>query len=183
MKWAIAVAFCALGLCPLPAQESTRLDGAGGRLQNVGSGDERANGRALTADDRQSLIVAALDHRSHSRFKHDCSHLVHAIYDQAGFPYSYAPSSEIYAGIEGFQRVKRPQAGDLVVWRGHVGIVIKPSQHVFFSYLRSGPGIDDYQAEYWKSRGRPRFYRYIKGLCEGCDSRVNSSRQLLNIKK
>jgi cell wall-associated NlpC family hydrolase len=183
LKWAIAVALCTLGLCPLRAQESTPLDGANSRLQNVSSDDERASGRALTADDRQSLIAAALDRTSHLRFKRDCSHLVHAIYERAGFPYGYAPSSEIYAGIEEFEPVKRPQAGDLVVWRGHVGIVIKPSQHVFFSYLRSGPGIDDYQAEYWKSRGRPRFYRYIKGLCEGCDSRVNSSRQLLKIKK
>jgi hypothetical protein len=28
--------------------------------------------------------------------------------------------------------------------------------------LRTGPGIDDYRSRYWKSRGEPRFYRYIK---------------------
>jgi hypothetical protein len=59
--------------------------------------------------------------------------------------------------------VTRPQAGDLVVWRGHAGIVVDPVQHVFFSAMRSGLGIDTYDAPYWKERGRVRFYRYIKG--------------------
>jgi len=49
-----------------------------------------------------------------------------------------------------------------VVWRGHVGIVVRPSRHAFFSYLREGPGVDDYQAPYWLSRGPARFYRYLK---------------------
>lgn len=116
----------------------------------------------LTADERLSLLGAAIDTRLRQDAEPDCSHLVHAIYQAAGFPYSYAPSSDIYAGIENFQRIKVPLPGDLVVWRGHVGIVIEPSQHIFFSYLSSGPGTDDYEAAYWKQRGRPRFYRYIK---------------------
>ena len=87
---------------------------------------------------------------------------MHAIYGRAGFPYSYAPSSDLYAGTHEFQRVSHPQAGDLVVWRGHAGIVVNPAQHVFFSALRSGFGTDAYNAPYWKQRGRVRFYRYIK---------------------
>ena len=79
--------------------------------------------------------------------------LVHPIYERAAFSYPYAPSADLYAGVEAFQRVKVPQPGDLVVWRGHAGIVIKPSQHIFFSFMRSGPGIDDYEASYWKSQG------------------------------
>ena len=118
-------------------------------------------GRSLTSDDRLSLIAAALDARSRNSDT-DCSHLVHAIYDEAGFTYSYAPSADLYAGVEGFQRVKNPEPGDLVVWRGHVGIVIKPSRHIFFSVLSSGPGTDDYTTPYWKHRGKPRFYRYVK---------------------
>ena len=117
--------------------------------------------RPLTDDDRLSLIAAALDTRVRSD-ESDCSHLVHAIYEEAGFTYSYAPSSELYAGVEDFQRVKKPEPGDLVVWRGHVGIVIKPSQHVFFSFLSNGPGVDDYTSSYWKHRGKPRFYRYVR---------------------
>jgi len=136
--------------------------------------------RDLTQDDRLSLIAAALDARVRDS-ESDCSHLVHAIYDSAGFPYAYAPSSDLYAGVEGFQRVKQPEPGDLIVWRGHTGIVIKPSQHIFFSFMTSGPGIDDYQARYWRQRGRPRFYRYVKGSCADCDS--PRSRRLLKIKR
>jgi NlpC/P60 family protein len=127
----------------------------------ISEGHATGHSHPLTDDDRLSLIAAALDARVR-RDEPDCSHLVHAIYEQAGFDYAYAPSSDLYAGTEDFQRVKKPEPGDLVVWRGHVGIVIKPSQHVFFSFLSDGPGIDDYTSSYWKHRGKPRFYRYIK---------------------
>lgn len=116
----------------------------------------------LTSDDRLSLLAAALDEHVEREAEPDCSHLVHEIYEAAGFPYDYAPSSDLYAGVENFQRVKSPLPGDLIVWRGHVGMVIKPSRHIFFSYLSSGPGTDDYLTSYWKHRGQPRFYRYIK---------------------
>jgi cell wall-associated NlpC family hydrolase len=153
-------------------------------LHNVGENQGRDTNRVLDQNDRLSLIAAALDARVRRNSEPDCSHLVHAIYERAGFPYAYAPSSELYSGVERFQRVKLPEPGDLVVWRGHAGIVIKPSQHIFFSFMRSGPGIDDYQAPYWKSRGRPRFYRYVKNdSCAGCDSVRLPPRQLVKIKK
>ncbi|HEY7354156.1 MAG TPA: NlpC/P60 family protein [Terriglobales bacterium] len=117
---------------------------------------------SLSRNDRRLLLSTALDIQTEQSSRTDCSHLVHDIYEDAGFPYAYAPSSDIYQGIEGFQRVKSPQPGDLVVWRGHVGIVIKPSRHTFFSFLSSGPGTDDYQSAYWKHRGQARFYRYLK---------------------
>ncbi len=123
--------------------------------------DDITRARTLTDDDRLSLLAAAMDARVRSD-EADCSHLVHAIYEQAGFTYSYAPSSDLYGGVDGFKRVNKPEPGDLVVWRGHVGIVIKPSEHIFFSVLSSGPGIDDYTSPYWKHRGKPRFYRYVK---------------------
>lgn len=118
--------------------------------------------RTLTPDDGLSVIAAALDSRVRLHSESDCSHLVHAIYDRAGFPYSYASSSSLYVGTNDFQRVVHAQPGDLVVWRGHVGIVVNPAQHAFFSTLGSGPGIDIYDAPYWKPRGQLRFYRYIK---------------------
>ncbi len=118
--------------------------------------------RTLTPDDGLAVIAAALDSRIHLDPEPDCSHLVHAIYRRAGFPYSYAPSSDLYVGTKEFQRVIHPQAGDLVVWQGHAGIVVNPAHHVFFSALRSGLGTDSYDAPYWKERGRIRFYRYIK---------------------
>ena len=116
----------------------------------------------LTPDDGLSVIASALDSHSRQRSERDCSHLVHGIYDRAGFPYSYVSSSSLYAGTKEFQRVSHAQPGDLVVWQGHVGIAVNPARHEFFSTLSSGPGIDTYDAPYWKQRGRLRFYRYIK---------------------
>jgi cell wall-associated NlpC family hydrolase len=116
----------------------------------------------LTPDDGLSVIVAALDSHFHPAGQRDCSHLVHAIYDRAGFSYPYASSSDLYVGNDHFKRVTHPQPGDLVVWSGHVGIVVNPARRAFFSTLGDGPGIDHYDAQYWRQRGPARFYRYLK---------------------
>jgi hypothetical protein len=108
-----------------------------------------------------TIIGAALESR-HTDVNADCSNLVHEIYQRAGFTYSYANSTELYHGIKEFRRVLHPQPGDLVVWRGHVGIVISPTQHSFFSAMRSGRGVEFYDSAYWQGRGQPRFYRYLK---------------------
>jgi cell wall-associated NlpC family hydrolase len=118
--------------------------------------------QALTKDDRSSVVAVALHSRRARHAGRDCSHLVHSIYQRAGFPYPYADSEDLYDGAQGFQRVAHPEAADLVVWHGHVGIVIRPTQHQFFSLLSTGPGVDDYRSHYWKTRGQPRFYRYVK---------------------
>jgi cell wall-associated NlpC family hydrolase len=124
----------------------------------------------LSKNEGKAVVAVALDSRRYANS--DCSHLVHAIFEQAGFPYQYADSSSIYSGGSEFRRVSRPRPGDLVVWPGHVGIVINPSQHSFFSALRSGAGIDSYNAPYWKERGRARFYRYVK-LVQESDHATN----------
>jgi cell wall-associated NlpC family hydrolase len=116
----------------------------------------------ISKDDGLSLIAAAHDARTHANRQPDCSHLVHAIYLQAGFPYAYASSSDLYDGTDDFRRVKHPQPGDLVVWPGHVGIVVNPAKHTFFSRLSNGPVVDAYDSQYWKQRGQARFYRYVK---------------------
>lgn len=120
--------------------------------------------RLLTTSEGLSVIAAALESRVPKPAVPDCSHLVHAIYERAGFAYEYASSSDLYAGADEFRRVYHPQPGDLVVWPGHVGIVVNPTQHVFFSALRSGRGIESYDAPYWKGRGHARYYRYVKPL-------------------
>jgi cell wall-associated NlpC family hydrolase len=137
------------------------------------SGADEARGRkserTLSSKDRRAVIASALHSKAPRYAERDCSHLVHAVYQRAGLPYAYAPSDDLYDGVQGFQRVSRPQPADLVVWRGHVGIVIRPSRHAFFSVLHAGPGIDDYQNGYWRGRGQPRFYRYLKNTaCAGC---------------
>jgi cell wall-associated NlpC family hydrolase len=116
----------------------------------------------LTADDGLAVIAAALETRPRLSSETDCSHLVHRIYERAGFIYSYKSSAELYAGAPDFRHILHPRPGDLVVWPGHVGIVVSPAQHAFYSALRTGRGIDSYDAPYWKGRGRARFYRYVK---------------------
>jgi hypothetical protein len=121
----------------------------------------RTTSGQMSSDDRLLVMSAALG-RQGSRFKPDCSHLVHEIYSRAGFPYSYSSSSDLYSGINEFQRVTTPQVADLIVWPGHVGIIVSPTQHSFYSSLRSGVGVDFYDSSYWRGRGKPRFYRYVK---------------------
>ncbi len=113
----------------------------------------RTEGRKILA------TIPTVDAESESET--DCSHLVHDVYEQAGFPYDYVSSPELYIGSTNFTRVRTPQAGDLVVWRGHVGIVIDPKEHSFFSSVRSGPDTQFYDSPYWRSRGSARFFRYM----------------------
>lgn len=144
-----------------PVLLRTAMDGAGGR--------GRKKVQTLSSAERRAVIASALHSKTPRTAERDCSHLVHAVYRRAGFPYAYATSDDLYDGVEGFQRVSRPKPGDLVVWQGHVGIVIRPSQHAFFSFLHAGPGINDYKNRYWIGRGQPRFYRYLKNAaCRGC---------------
>jgi len=91
----------------------------------------------------------------------DCSHFVQYLYEQAGRYYGYAPSRMLYDGMEGFKRVAHPKPGDLIVWRGHVGIVVDPDETTFLSALRSGVKVSSYQSHYWQRRGNPHFLRYI----------------------
>ena len=116
----------------------------------------------LSSDDGLAILGAALEGRYKAESRSDCSHLVHAIYEKAGFPYKYQRSSDLYAGVEEFHRVTQPQPGDLIVWPGHAGIVVSPMQHTFYSSLRSGFGMQPYDSVYWKGRGRPHFFRYVK---------------------
>ena len=93
--------------------------------------------------------------------KPDCSHLMHQVFTAAGLEYPYANSFDIYRGVPQFRRVKNPQAGDLIVWRGHVGLVVDPEERSFYSSLGSGIQTDQYDNRYWRKRGQPRFYRYL----------------------
>jgi NlpC/P60 family protein len=122
--------------------------------------------KLLTAKAGTQLVNVALRYQPEDGVKPDCSHLVYEIYRQAGLNFRFASSRELYVGVDPFQRVRRPQSGDLIVWRGHVGIVVNPREHSFYSSLRSGLMTDYYDAAYWSSRGTPRFYRYRVGAQE-----------------
>lgn len=159
-------------MCASWAQETDRSASSAIANRQTRSGDRaRPTQRTLTPDEGQGIISAALDPRARRYDSADCSHMVHAIYEHAGFPYLYATSDDLYDGVQGFHRVKYPQPGDLIVWRGHAGIVVRASHREFFSFMSRGPGVDHYDAPYWRGRGIPRFYRYIKNHpCPGCTS-------------
>ena len=145
----VLTAFAALSLSPLRAAASQE--------------DHHETYRLLTRDEGLEIVDAISDHHPSlrgKRAKPDCSHLVNDIYDVAGFPYPYAKSADLYHGHTSFIRVNAPQPGDLIVWRGHVGLVLDPRQHLFYSSLHSGPETENYTSAYWRRRGTPRFYRY-----------------------
>ncbi len=119
-----------------------------------------ANSRLLSAEEGRAIVDGARDQDQPARGAQDCSHLVHRTYLDAGFEYPYASSFELYAGSDNFERVRHPQPGDLIVWPGHVGIVLKPLEHSFYSLVSTGLEAQNYEGTYWRSRGRPRFYRY-----------------------
>jgi hypothetical protein len=133
----------------------------------------------VSSDQGLAIIGAALESR-HTDANADCSNLVHEIYGRAGFTYAYANSTQLYQGTKEFRRVIHPQPGDLVVWRGHVGIVISPVQHSFFSAMRSGRGTEFYDSPYWQGRGRPRFFRYLKSAAR---NQLSASTRKVDLKR
>jgi len=117
--------------------------------------------RPLTWREGAAIIDNARQNSSQIDPEEDCSHLVHDIYDLAGLHYTYAPSMDLYRGVDSFERVRTPQPGDLIVWRGHVGLVVDPSEHSFYSSLSTGPKVDTYSSPVWRRRGPARFFRYL----------------------
>lgn len=117
--------------------------------------------RTVSREEGEAIVQTAWELRKGLGPKPDCSHFVHEVYLHAGLDYEYANSIAIFAGIGSFRRVQRPQPGDLIVWPGHVGIMIDPSEHSFYSSVVKGFAIEDYSSRYWVRRGHPRFYRYL----------------------
>ncbi|GAC1659567.1 MAG: hypothetical protein NVS9B15_22330 [Acidobacteriaceae bacterium] len=91
----------------------------------------------------------------------DCSHFVQYVFALAGKTFDYAPSRELFTGeVPEFKAVRRAEAGDLIVWRGHVGIIVNPREHTFLSSLNSGVKVARYDTHYWRKRGSFRFLRF-----------------------
>jgi hypothetical protein len=164
---------CALSLllfCPAITTVLAQETGVYSATREDAELQREAGLRPLTLDEGLAILSVALDSRHNRAFSSDCSHFVHGLYERAGFSYGYTPSRDLYEGIDEFRRVTNPQPGDLAVWRGHAGIVVNPVQHSFFSLLRTGPGVESYDSPYWKRRGRPRFFRYVKAGASGTAS-------------
>src|SRR2546430_14455204 len=156
-RWRVARSFalvaCLAGYC----MAAGSLAKAQATSASQGSG---SNSRLLSAEGGRAIVYAVQDQDQPTRGAQDCSHLVHQMYLSAGFEYPYASSFELYDGNENFQRVRNPQPGDLVAWPGHVGIILNPREHSFYSLVSTGLEAQNYEGTYWRSRGRPRFYRY-----------------------
>jgi hypothetical protein len=131
--------------------------------------DDTGNKLLVSADQGQAVADFALRSGQRIRPKPDCSHLVHLVYARAGLIYPYEDSRVLYRGVSAFERVKKPQPGDLAVWLGHVGIVLSPEEHTFFSSVHSGILTESWTAAHWVRRGRPRFYRYRIGSSANMD--------------
>jgi len=136
------------------AQQGT---GAGGDLGSRSESDLRL----VTWNEGVEVIRVAWQNLSKFDSPIDCSHLVNEIYELAGLHYPYATSNQLYAGVDGFERVRTPQPADLIVWPGHVGLVVNPQEHSFYSSLNSGLKIDSYDAPAWRARGPARFFRFL----------------------
>jgi hypothetical protein len=146
--------------------------------------DPKPTWRLLTAEEGRSIVDAAWARRELSADSQDCSHLIHQVYRDAGFEYRYDSSFELYAGNENFVRVRFPHSGDLIVWPGHVGIVVDPLEHSFYSLVSTGLEEQYYLGPYWKSRGNPRFYRYkVKNGAVVTTTKVPDSHQLASVKR
>ena len=113
--------------------------------------------RVVSRGEGTAIAELTLQHWPQVRDKPDCSHLVHDIYSEVGLEYDYASSNEIFEGIDSFQLVEQPQPGDLVAWRGHVGIVIDPEDHSFYSSVNGGFSVSQFDSSYWLNRGPRRF--------------------------
>ena len=116
--------------------------------------------RPITVREGETIVNAAWERERQTAKRPDCSHLVHEVYSLAGYPYPYTDSFDLYGGTHDFVRVAKPQPGDLVVWRGHVGIVVDPAERSFYSSITSGLRTEIYDAPQWRARGPARFYRY-----------------------
>ena len=136
---------------------SNRSVGVGSDLRS----ESDAARRLLTWSEGVQVIKIAWKNLSKFDSAIDCSHLVNQIYEQAGLHYQYATSNELYQGVDGFERVRTPQPADLIVWPGHVGVIVNPQEHSFYSSLNSGLKIDSYDSATWRARGPARFFRLI----------------------
>src|SRR5947209_19117998 len=131
----VAGLFCALALLPLRSQAQHTISEDKHQLSwSVDSPDSNwtNSARDLHAAAREKVL------RFGKRLRHtrlDCSHLVHELYQRAGLAYQYANSEQLYDGMSGFRQVEEPVPGDIIVWRGHMGVIVDPLLHSFLSGL------------------------------------------------
>ena len=133
------------------------LTALGGRVASAETTDDSSATVLVSPEQGEALAAFALQSERRIRPKPDCSHLVHLLYARAGLIYPYEDSRVLYRGVSDFKRVKSPQAGDLAVWLGHVGIVLSPEEKTFLSSVRSGIITESWTAPHWVPPRTPAF--------------------------
>ena len=81
----------------------------------------------------------------------DCSGFTKHVMSRCGIniPAGSANQKNAGTGVSPSQA----QAGDLVVWKGHVGLVIDSNKNMIDAGSGSVPKIRSYETDYWRSRG------------------------------
>lgn len=69
----------------------------------------------------------------------DCSHFVHQAYKAAGLDYGYHSTASDWEKA-GFEKTTDPKAGDLIMFDGHMGIVVDPVNQIFIG-AQSSTGV------------------------------------------
>jgi len=159
MRFSFKFALAVLSLCFAVAASAAQSKPQSQLKTGVDYGDTVL----VSAEQGQAVADFAMQSGPSVRPKPDCSHLVHLLYARAGLVYPYEDSRVLYRGIDDFDRVKKPQPGDLAVWLGHVGIVLSPEEKTFLSSVRSGIITESWTAPHWARRGHPHFFRYRIG--------------------
>lgn len=91
----------------------------------------------------------------------DCSHFVWEVLKAAGHPNAPYTSTSGVPGSHAFSPASEPpQAGDIILWDGHMGIVVDATTQTFVGAQSGGVDNASYaKGSYWGNRHH-RFYRY-----------------------
>jgi cell wall-associated NlpC family hydrolase len=93
----------------------------------------------------------------------DCSHLVYRVYRETVFgSFPFMDTATLRTSDE-FVTVNEPQSGDIVLWDGHVAIVVDPVEGSFIGAQTStGVAIANYKTNsYWKAKPGLLFRRHV----------------------
>jgi cell wall-associated NlpC family hydrolase len=100
----------------------------------------------------------------------DCSHFVYQVLNEArkrvAMPgpapqlVDYRSTGTMIASNLFFP-IKTPEGADLVLWDGHVAILLDPGSKTFIGAQSSGVGQDNYASPYWANRSGLQFVRFV----------------------
>jgi cell wall-associated NlpC family hydrolase len=105
----------------------------------------------LTDAERKTVIEKARSKKGTPHSVMDCSHLVNYAYKAVRPELHYLTTDGLKASKLYNHDIKIPEPGDLVLWAGHVGIVINPDTKTFIgSQSSTGVAESSYAAKsYW----------------------------------